>query len=136
MVSKKHLVSKKLRLANSVRIASLILIGNAGAPGVAVGGFHSQAGWIAFNLVALAFSVATRRVAWFHCADAAVTREEKITGNPTAPYLVPFLAILAAAMVSRAMSATFGVVVSTALRLSGGGALVLPAILQEHGLAL
>ena len=95
-----------LWLANSVRITSLILIGNAGAPGVAVGGFHSQAGWIAFNLVALAFSVTTRRIAWFHRAGVTV-RQDSSSNNPAAAYLMPFLAILAAAMVSRAMSATF-----------------------------
>ena len=44
-------------LLNVVRIAALILIGNAGAPEVAFVGFHSQAGWIAFTLVALGFSV-------------------------------------------------------------------------------
>jgi exosortase/archaeosortase family protein len=42
-------------LLNVVRIATLILIGNAGAPEVAFVGFHSQAGWIAFTLVALGF---------------------------------------------------------------------------------
>lgn len=96
-----------LWLANSLRITSLILIGNAGAPGVAVGGFHSQAGWIAFNLVALAFSVATRRIAWFHHSGGVSAQEDSSASNPAAAYLMPFLAILAAAMVSRAMSATF-----------------------------
>ena len=42
-------------LLNAVRIALLILIGNAGAPHIALGGFHSQAGWIAFNGVAWGF---------------------------------------------------------------------------------
>jgi CAAX prenyl protease-like protein len=49
---------------NVVRIAVLILIGNAGAPEVAFVGFHSQAGWIAFTLVALGFAMATQRLAW------------------------------------------------------------------------
>jgi len=35
-------------LLNAVRIVVLILIGNAGAPNVAVGGSFA-AGWIAFN---------------------------------------------------------------------------------------
>jgi exosortase/archaeosortase family protein len=35
-------------LLNCVRLVSLILIGAAGAPQIALGGFHSQAGWIAF----------------------------------------------------------------------------------------
>jgi exosortase/archaeosortase family protein len=47
-----------LFLLNAVRIAALILIGNSGARQIALGGFHLQAGWIAFNGVALVFSVA------------------------------------------------------------------------------
>ena len=41
-----------------------MLIGNAGSPEIAMVGFHSQAGWIAFTLVAVAFSLATRNLAW------------------------------------------------------------------------
>ena len=96
-----------LWLANSVRITSLILIGNAGAPDVAVGGFHSQAGWIAFSLVALGFSIASRRVSWFSSVAPAQARAEEPAHNPAAPYLMPFLAILAASMISRASAASF-----------------------------
>ena len=85
---------------NCFRITALILIGHAGAAGLAMGGFHSQAGWIGFNTVAVAFTVAGRRIGWMrHRAVAA-----SAAGNPVAPYLVPFLAILAAAMVSKAAS--------------------------------
>ena len=55
-------------LLNAVRIAALVLIGSAGAREIAVGGFHSQAGWIAFNVVALGFSVVARRVPYFTLA--------------------------------------------------------------------
>src|ERR1700733_9772813 len=51
-------------LLNAMRITALILMGNAGAQQIAQGGFHSQAGWIAFNAVALGFSFAARRVPW------------------------------------------------------------------------
>lgn len=57
-------------LLNAVRLAALILIGDAGAPQIALGGFHSQAGWISFNIVALAFAVAARRVPWLTTAEA------------------------------------------------------------------
>jgi hypothetical protein len=92
-------------ISNAVRIAALILIGVAGFPNVAVNGFHSQAGWIAFNGVALGFALVSRRLPWFtHAAPAELDRVER---NATAPYLVPFLAILAAAMISRAASGGF-----------------------------
>jgi len=40
-------------LANAVRIAMLIAIGSSFSPVVAMRGFHAQAGWIAFTLIAL-----------------------------------------------------------------------------------
>jgi exosortase E/protease (VPEID-CTERM system) len=89
-------------LANAVRIAALLLIGNAGAPGIAEGGFHSQAGWMAFNAVAIGICLLARKI------PALVHHEGEVeTVNPTVPYLLPFLAILGAAMISRAMSADF-----------------------------
>ena len=90
---------------NAVRIAALILIGDAGARSIAVGGFHSQAGWIAFNGVALGLACLAHRVPWISSrqAPAAVA----VVENPVAAYLVPFLAILAAGMVSRAASGSF-----------------------------
>jgi exosortase E/protease (VPEID-CTERM system) len=94
-------------ILNAVRIAALILIGHAGAPAVAVGGFHSQAGWIAFNAAALGVSVGARRLHWLRASLPERPRPEDSAGNPTAAYLMPFLMILAAAMVSRAASGSF-----------------------------
>lgn len=93
---------------NSVRIASLILIGNAGAGSVAMGGFHSQAGWIAFNAAALGFSFALCRVPWLTTtAPRLSSAEGRSAENPTAWYVVPFLTLLAAAMTSHAATAGF-----------------------------
>jgi exosortase E/protease (VPEID-CTERM system) len=109
-------------LSNALRITALILIGVAGAPKVAAGGFHSQAGWIAFNCVALSFAVLTRHMPWFSSPRLAADRLLSVKlstnrptvsvvatsgHNPTAAYLTPFLAILAAAMISRAASGGF-----------------------------
>ncbi len=94
-------------LLNAVRLAVLILIGNAGAPRIALGGFHSQAGWIAFNAVALGFSVAARRVPWLTTREPDRGAFDKSSSNPTAAYLVPFLMILATGMISRAATGDF-----------------------------
>ena len=94
-------------LLNSVRIGALILLGTAGAPGVAAGGFHSQAGWIAFNALALSFAVGAQRLPWFGPPRKAPAPVAAPAENPTARYLAPFLAILAAAIVSRAASSQF-----------------------------
>ena len=41
-------------VANTVRIAALIALGTLVSPTIARGSFHSQAGWIAFSLIAMA----------------------------------------------------------------------------------
>jgi len=89
---------------NAVRIAALVLIGNAGYAQIAMVGFHSQAGWIAFNLVALGVAILARRSPWLH-RDAG--HAEVGSENATAAYLMPLLAILAAGMVAHALSAGF-----------------------------
>jgi exosortase E/protease (VPEID-CTERM system) len=89
---------------NAVRLAVLILIGNAGAREIALGGFHSQAGWIAFNAVAFGLSIAARRAPWFSLRVPSV--RESVPDATTA-YLLPFLGILAAGILSRALSGNF-----------------------------
>ena len=94
-------------LLNAVRIAALILIGSAGAREIALGGFHSQAGWIAFNVVALSFSIAARRTAYFNLNPRQAEASDRSTENPVAAYLVPFLMILGAGMIAGAVSGRF-----------------------------
>ena len=90
---------------NILRIAALVLIGNAGYPAIAVYGFHSQAGWIAFNCAACGVAFASRRSRWLN--RTAPSEDGALTGNPTAAYLLPFLALLAAGMLARASSSGF-----------------------------
>jgi len=90
---------------NAVRVAALVLIGVAGAPEIALQGFHSHAGWIAFNVVALGTCLAARRISWFTTAGSGETwLAERSEPNPVAPYLLPFLAILAAGLAAGAAS--------------------------------
>jgi exosortase E/protease (VPEID-CTERM system) len=102
-------------LLNAVRIAAIVLIGNAGYERVAILGFHSQAGWIAFNLTAFGIAVLAHRSPWLSRVarrpDTAAPDDAPALAarpaNPTAAYLMPLLAILAAGMVSHALSAGF-----------------------------
>jgi exosortase E/protease (VPEID-CTERM system) len=106
-------------LLNAVRIAAIVLIGNAGYERVALLGFHSQAGWIAFNLTAFGIAVLAHNTPWVsrvahrsrsgppEASAASAAAAPAPTANPTAAYLMPLLAILAAAMVSHAFSAGF-----------------------------
>jgi exosortase E/protease (VPEID-CTERM system) len=90
---------------NAVRIAVLVLIGNAGYPEVAEYGFHSQAGWIAFNVVAVGIAFWTRRSRWLNRNEEPLGGD--LSDNPTAVFLMPLLTILAAGMLSHALSGRF-----------------------------
>jgi exosortase E/protease (VPEID-CTERM system) len=92
---------------NAVRIAALILIGHAGARDIATRGFHSQAGWIAFNLVAFGLALASRRLTWCSSKSPHPPGVPLVNEYPAASYLVPFLSILTAGMISRAGSGGF-----------------------------
>jgi exosortase E/protease (VPEID-CTERM system) len=106
-------------LLNALRIAALVIIGNAGYERVAVVGFHSQAGWIAFNLAAFGIAVlahtnpwlsreaAARRALTAGASVRAAGRPRAVDSNPTAVYLMPLLAILAAGMIARSLSSDF-----------------------------
>ena len=92
-------------LANAVRIIALIAVGTYLSPQVALGGFHSQAGWLAFNGVALSVVYGTRRLGWFARTEAAADQPDST--NVTAAYVVPLLGLVAATMVSTAFSTGF-----------------------------
>jgi len=95
-----------LFLLNSVRILALIAVGNAGAIAIATGGLHSQAGWLAFNSVAFGLCVMARNLPWISTRPRAAARRRSEPDSTTA-LLSPFLAILAAGMISRAISGSF-----------------------------
>ena len=93
---------------NLVRIVVLIAIGTAGYPQVAVGGFHSSAGWISLNCVAAIFFLTVYRVPFFR-ADGTIapTHAPDAARNIAAIYLLPFIAILLTGFLSQAASAGF-----------------------------
>jgi exosortase E/protease (VPEID-CTERM system) len=90
-----------------MRIVVLVLIGMAGAPAIAVAGFHSQAGWIAFNGIALALAFTAPRIRWLRAGASEGSAAAAPASNPSVPYLLPFACILAAGMLSRAASREF-----------------------------
>jgi len=92
-------------LANAMRIAMLIAIGASFSPEVAIKGFHAQAGWIAFTLIAIGSIVLSNRLQFF-----AVTEPDlptvKANKSLAAALLAPFLILMAATMITSA--STFG----------------------------
>jgi exosortase E/protease (VPEID-CTERM system) len=91
-------------LLNALRIAALVFIGDAGHQRIAAVGFHSQAGWIAFNLAAFGVALVTKHSAWLNRRARHI---ESAGQDATAAFLMPLLAILAAGMLARALSAGF-----------------------------
>jgi exosortase E/protease (VPEID-CTERM system) len=91
-------------LLNTVRIAALVLMGDAGYEKIATVGFHSQAGWIAFNLAAFGVAYVAKRSTWL---NRTAPLPDAGAHDATAAFLMPLLAILAAGMITRAASAGF-----------------------------
>ncbi|WP_435005922.1 exosortase E/protease, VPEID-CTERM system [Tundrisphaera lichenicola] len=93
-------------LANVLRITILIAIGSWGWPRIAAGGFHSQAGWLAFNIVALS-SIGLSQSFRFFWRDRVRFGDDRRTSNPSGPYLAPIIAILATTLITRAVADQF-----------------------------
>ncbi len=102
-------------LLNIARLCALILIMNANGSEEAGAGFHAVAGWISFIVIAMVFSQMTLKLSWLRKAPAAVAgagalayrSQERGESPAIRAYLIPFLAILAAAFVSRAVTGAF-----------------------------
>jgi exosortase E/protease (VPEID-CTERM system) len=95
-------------LANAGRIAALILIGSWYSPQVALGGFHSQAGWLAFNAIALGLILLTHQTRVFVRVRGG-SRPEVSSGRASqvTAYLAPLLVLLAATMATAACTSGF-----------------------------
>lgn len=93
-------------LANAVRIAMLIAIGASFSPEVALQGFHAQAGWIAFTLIALGAIALSSRMQFFATTEPIFPVER--TRKPLAvALLIPLLVLMAASMLTSAFSSGF-----------------------------
>jgi exosortase E/protease (VPEID-CTERM system) len=93
-------------LFNNLRIALLIAIGASFSPAVAVGGFHSQAGWISFILVSASTLMLAYRIPFFSGARKSRAVAQQRINLPMAT-LIPFIVLLAATILTSALSAGF-----------------------------
>jgi len=92
-------------LANALRIAILVVIGASFSSEIAAWGFHRQAGWIAFTLIALGAIALSNRLQFFAATQPDVPVR---TAKPlAAALLAPFLVLMAVSMVSSAFSSGF-----------------------------
>lgn len=80
-------------ITNLLRIVILILIGDRWSPDLAIGAFHTRAGWVLFCGVSLALITMAQRARFFHRAGRAALVE----GHPLSsalPWLLPLLVLL------------------------------------------
>ncbi|WZP00729.1 exosortase E/protease, VPEID-CTERM system [Isosphaeraceae bacterium EP7] len=91
-------------LANAIRLAALVAVGAWVSPAAARRGFHAQAGWLAFNAVALGLVALARRTRALRRGPGSA---RAVRPTPSAPYLMPMLAMVAAAMITGAFSDGF-----------------------------
>ncbi|MBK8010269.1 MAG: exosortase E/protease, VPEID-CTERM system [Deltaproteobacteria bacterium] len=101
-------------VANLLRIALLVAVGHWLSPAIAVGGFHSKAGWLFFCVVALSMVGLSRRSGLFArtrpsapattppatAAQFASGQQTSAPANPTATYVVPLLALTGGSMLT------------------------------------
>jgi exosortase E/protease (VPEID-CTERM system) len=102
--------------SNILRLAILIVIGNAGHPAVALNGFHSEAGWIAFSAISIGFLLIADHSHYFQKRGVATiartvakpaARSFSSEAEITVAYLMPLLAIMATGLFTRAVSNGF-----------------------------
>jgi len=97
-------------ILNLLRIAALIALGDAGHGDLALNGFHSEAGWIFFNVVAIGFLVAAQKIEWLRKEPVQAAATSEVSEQRMAEaYLVPLLVVTAVSLVTRALSSGFEV---------------------------
>lgn len=87
---------------NVCRIAALVSLGAHVSPHVAVNGFHSQAGWIAFLLVAIGIMATAPRLAWFSRTASGSLGTWSASDKAMLALLAPFMALLVASIITAA----------------------------------
>jgi exosortase E/protease (VPEID-CTERM system) len=87
---------------NALRLTTLIALGTSVSPAVAQGGFHAQAGWIAFLLVGLGLIAMTRRCPLWTIATPAASAPAP--AQYATALLLPLLVLMATTVVTSALS--------------------------------
>ena len=94
-------------LINGLRIAALVVIGTNFSPYLAMKGFHSQAGWLAFIATSAGLVLAVEHGRVFHSGPVETVEESQEAVYPAAPFLLPLLAVLLGTMLGAAFTTDF-----------------------------
>ncbi len=90
-------------LLNAVRIAVLVLIGAYVSPELAVEGFHTHAGWLAFCVLSVLMLLAAENIAWIH-RDGSPKEPHAVSlvNDPVVAQIVPFIVLLVSSLLAGA----------------------------------
>ncbi len=98
---------------NVLRVAALVSLGSSFSPSIALAGFHSNAGWIAFLAVATGLIAFLHRVRWCRAEEKQAPEPQKSRSAASAePGLVdallfPFIALLASMLILGTLTVDF-----------------------------
>ena len=91
-------------LGNIVRILTLLILGAFVNPQLAIGAFHSKAGWVMFCAIALAIGTLGRRLSFFSKAAHVSSQPWE---NPTVAYVLPLVVLVGTALVTGLFAETY-----------------------------
>jgi len=94
-------------LLNALRIAVLIAIGSSWSKDIAVGGFHSNAGWIAFVFISVALVLICQHITFFNKGKRCEKPRSTGNSNLATVLLLPFVVLLASLLVTSIFISTF-----------------------------
>lgn len=116
---------------NVFRISLLLVIGFEGQPDLAIGAFHSHAGWLSFTLLSLLLIMTSRAVPWLR-RDAGAERTLTLPpflSDPAVVRILPFIVFMASALLASTWSQSPGeLYLWRALAMGAALALVWPAL--------
>lgn len=94
-------------LLNALRIVVLIAIGSSFSPEIAAGGFHSNAGWITFVIIGVGLVLLCQKMPLFNSKQTITGALSHAETSSATPLLAPFVILLAALLMTSAMTTGF-----------------------------
>jgi exosortase E/protease (VPEID-CTERM system) len=97
-------------LFNVARITALLSMGIEISPELAIGGFHSHAGWLAFILLSIGLIMVSRTIPFFTSETARAPKTTKALppffSDPIVAQVLPFVVFMASALLASTFSET------------------------------
>jgi exosortase E/protease (VPEID-CTERM system) len=105
-------------LCNGVRLALMVWIGAHFGPELAIGGFHSKAGWVFFSAITIGLAFLGHHSSWFSKSNSGSDTQSAADSRLTTAFLLPMFVLLAVALLTGMLGHSEGV--GYALRMALG----------------